>query len=69
MRPKKKLYHLLRPKEFRVYCRGGVPATLNVTRALSRCTCCSCLIEYQFATGKIMHPMVVKRVNAMRYPP
>jgi hypothetical protein len=67
MKPKKKLFHLLIPKQFRVYCRPGqVPLNLNVTRSLAKVTCASCIEDYNNRTGKKHHPMAVKRVNMMR---
>ena len=44
------IYHLLKPKEFRVWCVPNRPpgVAMNVTRFPSKATCVNCLTNYRF---------------------
>lgn len=45
------LYHLLKPKEFRVWCRPHDPVgDYNVTNLPSKANCANCLTAYRTAT-------------------
>ncbi len=44
------LKHLLKPGEFRVWCRpAAVPGDFGVTDKPSKCTCANCLTAYRVA--------------------
>jgi len=48
------IYHLLMPKEFRVWCIHNRPPgpKMNVTTRPSKCNCVTCLTNYRYAHGK-----------------
>lgn len=48
------IYHLLVPKEFRVWCIRNRPpgVAMNVTRLPSKANCVNCLTNYRYANGK-----------------
>jgi hypothetical protein len=54
MNRKNQLYHLLKPKEFRVWCIGDRrppgPA-MKVTSLPSKTTCVNCLTSFRYAKG------------------
>lgn len=52
--PKEPIYHLLKPKEHRTWCRQSQPpsAAMNVTTQPSKANCATCLTRYRRATGK-----------------
>lgn len=51
---KEPIYHLLVPKEHRVWCVRNRPpsAAMNVTRLPSKTNCVNCLTNYRYAQGK-----------------
>lgn len=50
----KPIYHLLVPKEFKVWCLHNRPPgpSMNVTQLPSKANCVNCLTNYRYATGK-----------------
>jgi len=52
--------HLLKPKEFRVWCRPkSVPRNLDVTMYPSKATCAQCLTRMRFQTTGNRRPVSV----------
>lgn len=50
---KETITHLLKPKEYRTWCRpGSVPGNFYVTTKPSKCNCANCLTAMRRATGK-----------------
>lgn len=48
------LFHLLKPKEFRVWCVPSRPPgpKMAVTNLPSKATCVNCLTKFRYATGR-----------------
>lgn len=62
-----KLIHLLKPKEFRVWCRpNDVPGDFGVTSLPSKCTCANCLTVYRSTTTGNFRPFKVSHTAATR---
>ncbi len=52
--------HLLKPKEFRVWCRpNDPPDDFSVTTQPSKCTCANCLTIYRAAASGNYKPFRV----------
>jgi len=61
------LKHLLKPKEFRVWCRpNDVPGDFYVTTLPSKCTCANCLTVYRAKMTGNRRPFKVSHTAADR---
>ena len=51
--PKEPIYHLLKPKEHRVWCVASRPPSpaMNVTTSVSKANCANCLSAFRWAMG------------------
>lgn len=63
----KPLLHLLKPREFRVWCRpNDTPGNFGVTNLASKCTCANCLTAYRIAISGNYKPFKVSHVHPSR---
>ncbi len=61
------LLHLLKPGEFRIWCRPrSVPTGLDVTILPSKVTCANCLSAYRSSKGGSRRPFRVAHVAPSR---
>ena len=64
-----KLVHLLKPKEFRVWCRpNDVPGDFGVTNQASKCTCANCLTIMRRETKGIQRRFRVSHITDRKSP-
>lgn len=62
-----KLYHLLKPKEYRVWCRpNDLPGDFNVTKFPSKANCANCLTAMRTETSGRYRPFKVKHTTGRR---
>jgi len=54
-----KLIHLLKPKEFRCYCRPNDVPNFPVTTMPSKCTCANCLTAMRAKVNGFYRPFKV----------
>ncbi len=60
----KPLVHLLKPKEFRVWCRpDSTPGDLTVTSKPSKVTCANCLTVFRSKTQNRHKPFAVSHTG------
>lgn len=64
---KQRLVHLLRPKEYRVYCRpNDEPGDFDVTTKPSKVTCANCLTAFRSRTQGNYRPFRVSHTHESR---
>lgn len=67
MSRKNKLKHLLKPGEFRIWCRpNDVPGDFDLTSHAWNATCANCLTAFRAKTQGIHRPFRVRHVAASR---
>lgn len=68
---KKKILHLLVPKEFQVWCRKSKPPgkDMRFTRLPSKATCANCLTAFRSETKHLYRPFRKSHTPDYDFPP